>query len=128
MPSVNTVTLIGRLGRDPEVRHTADGQAVARFSLATARPPRAGGEPITDWHELVAFGQPAAFAAKHLARGRLVCILGRLTYATWEDRGGARRRTAEVMVERLVALDRPPMPQPADAPASPAELDDDLPS
>ena len=126
MPSVNTVTLIGRLGRDPEVRHTADGQPVARFSLATDRPSRAGGEPITDWHEVVAFGQSAAFAAEHLAKGRLVCVLGRLTYATWEDRGGARRRTAEVVVERLVALDRPPAP-PADTPASPPGRDDDLP-
>jgi single-strand DNA-binding protein len=124
MPSVNTVTLIGRLGRGVEVRHAADGQPVARFSVATDRPVRAGGEPITDWHEVVAFGQPAEFAAGHLARGRLVCILGRLTYATWEDRSGARRRTAEVVVERLIALDRPAAPA-ADGPAAPVEADDD---
>ncbi len=108
MSSVNRLVLVGRLGRSPEMRYTPEGQALTRFSLATDRPVKAGAERETDWHQVVSFGKVAEFAGQYLDRGRLVCVIGRITYRSWEGRDGQTRRTTEIVATDVVALDRKP--------------------
>jgi len=106
--SVNRLVLVGRLGRSPEMRYTPEGQALTRFSLATDRPVKAGAERETDWHQVVSFGKVAEFAGQYLDRGRLVCVIGRITYRSWEGRDGQTRRMTEIVASDVVALDRKP--------------------
>jgi single-strand DNA-binding protein len=108
VPSVNRLVLIGRLGRSPELRYTPEGQAVTHFSLATDRPVKAGAERETDWHQVVSFGKVAEFAGQYLDRGRLVCVIGRITYRSWEGRDGQTRRATEIIASDVVALDHKP--------------------
>jgi single-strand DNA-binding protein len=108
VPSVNRLVLIGRLGRSPELRYTPEGQAVTHFSLATDRPVKAGAERETDWHQVVSFGKVAEFAGQYLDRGRLVCVIGRITYRSWEGRDGQTRRMTEIIASDVVALDHKP--------------------
>jgi single-strand DNA-binding protein len=115
MASLNRVVLIGRAGREPSVRYTPDGVALASFSLATDRPGKPGERRSPDWHAVVCRARTAELAAQYLTRGRLVCVVGRLTYRDWQSRDGQRRRTAEVVASDLVLLDRRP-----DAPADPS--------
>jgi len=99
MASLNKATLIGNLGRDPEVRHTQDGKAVASFSIATTDKwkDKATGEARekTEWHRIVAFGRLAEICADYLAKGRQVYIEGRLRTRSWE-KDGVTRYTTEV--------------------------------
>ncbi len=104
------------------MRYTPEGQAITRFSLATDRPVKAGAERETDWHQVVSFGKTAEFAGQYLDRGRLVCVIGRVTYRSWEGRDGQTRRTTEIVATDVVALDRKPDAA-ADEPA--AEGDDE---
>jgi single-strand DNA-binding protein len=120
----NRVELIGRLGRDPEMRYTAEGHAVTTFSVATDRPARAGAEPETDWHQVIAWRKLGEFAGEYLTKGRLVFVAGRLTYRSWEGKDGQKRRTAEVVASEIILLDR----RPDAATAEPVpENDDDIP-
>lgn len=105
--SYNRVELIGRLGRDPELKHTDDGKPFARFSLATDRPVR-GGETETDWHDVVCWEKQAEFASAYLSKGRLVFVAGRLTYRTWTGKDGQQRRGVEVRASEVLPLDRRP--------------------
>jgi len=114
--SHNRVELIGRLGGDPELRHTDDGTAVANVRLATDRPTRAGAPPQTDWHTIVCWERRAEFAAQYLTRGRLVFVAGRLAYREYEDKSGVRRVAVEIVASELVPLDSRAA-GPADAPA-----------
>lgn len=106
--SVNRAELIGRLGRDPEMRYTPEGQVVTKFSLATDRPVKAGSEPQTDWHQIVCWGQLAEFAGEYLAKGRLIYVAGRIVYRSWEGKDGQKRYATEIVASELVALDRRP--------------------
>jgi len=106
--AVNRVFLIGRLGQDPEMRYTPEGQAVTKFSLATDRPTKPGAERQTDWHQIICWGQLAEFAGQYLARGRLVFVGGRLSYRTWEGRDGQKRRAVEIVANEIVLLDHRP--------------------
>lgn len=106
---LNQITLIGRIGRDPELRYTPSGVAVASFSLAVNRrfKSQASGEQETDWFNVVAWKQQAEFAANYLGKGRLVLIEGRLQSRSWVAQDGTKRNTVEVIAERLTGLDRP---------------------
>lgn len=106
--SLSRAELIGRLGRDPDMRFTPDGQAVTRFSLATDRPTKPGAQPETDWHQIVCWGKLAEFAGQYLVKGRLVFVAGRLTYRSWEGQDGQRRRATEIVARELILLDRRP--------------------
>lgn len=106
MGSVNRVVLVGRIGHTPEMRYTPEGQAVTRLSLATDRPAKPGTESEADWHQIVCFGKVADFAGQYLDRGRLVCVVGRISYRSWEGRDGQTRRTTEIVASEVVALDR----------------------
>jgi single-strand DNA-binding protein len=101
MASVNKVILIGNLGRDPELRYTQGGQAVANFTLATTErfAGRDGGErqERTEWHRVTAWGRTAELCAQYLSKGRSVYVEGRLQTREWEDKEGQKRRTTEVV-------------------------------
>jgi single-strand DNA-binding protein len=100
---MNRVTLIGRLGKDPEIKRTQGGDPVATLSLATDYRGK-DGEKQTDWHRVVAFGRTAEVAEQYLAKGRQVAIEGRLKTREWQDDSGQRRWTTEVVVQSLELL------------------------
>jgi single-strand DNA-binding protein len=106
--SLNRSELIGRLGQDPEMRYTPDGQAVTKFSLATDRPAKAGSESAPDWHSIVCWQKLAEFAGQYLSKGRLVFVAGRICYRTWEGKDGQKHRATEIVASELIPLDRKP--------------------
>lgn len=104
MASLNKVMLIGNLGKDPEVRYTTSGQAVASFSLATSEKfkNRNGEmEERTEWHNVVLWGRQAEIAKDYLAKGRTVFIEGRLQTRKWQDKDGRDRYTTEIVGDRM---------------------------
>jgi single-strand DNA-binding protein len=110
MRTYQLTVIIGRLGQEPELRYTAEGQAVAKFSLATDRRVKPGSDPVTDWHAIVCFQQQAEFAAKYLTKGRLLLLQGDIRYSTWEDKEGKKHRATEIVASHLMPLDRRPEP------------------
>ena len=106
---LNQVVLIGRIGKDPELKYTPSGVAVVTFSLAVNRrfKSQATGEQETDWFNVVAWKQQAEFAANYLTKGRLVAVQGRLQARSWVAQDGTKRNVVEVVAERLTGLDRP---------------------
>lgn len=97
---VNRVTLIGRLGRDPEMRYTPSGAAVARFSLATdeGRKDQQGNwQNETTWHNIVVWNQSAERAAESLKKGNLVYVEGKISIRNWEDKEGQKRTSYEIV-------------------------------
>jgi single-strand DNA-binding protein len=107
MSSVNKVILIGNLGRDPELRYTQTGQAVANFSLATTdRFSTKDGDKQerTEWHRIVAWGRTAEICAQYLAKGRSVYIEGRLQTNEWEDKEGQKKKTTEIVAQSVQFL------------------------
>jgi len=108
MASVNKVILIGRLGRDPELRYTQGGQAVANFTLATnERFSNKAGEQQerTEWHRIVAWGKTGELCAQYLSKGRSAYIEGRLQTREWEDKEGHKRSTTEIVAQNVTFLD-----------------------
>lgn len=110
MGGMNKVILIGRLGRDPEDRVTQSGTKVSNFSLATnyMRNGDNGGQEITEWHRIVAFGKTAEQCSQFLKKGRLVCIEGSLQTRTWEKPPGEKHFMTEVVAARVTFLDPKP--------------------
>jgi len=109
MASLNKVLLIVTLGKDPEIRYTASGTAVAGFSAATNEKfkNRAGEwEDRTEWHNIVLWGRLAEIAGEHLSKGKSVYIEGRLQTRKWQDRDGKDRSTTEIVGERLQMLSK----------------------
>lgn len=104
---MNDVKLLGRLTRDPEVRYTQDGTAVARFDLAVNRP-TANGQQAADYFHIVAWRERAEFASKYLTKGRQIVVSGRLSNNKWTDKDGQNRITTEVIVEHTYFADSKP--------------------
>ena len=105
--SVNRIILVGRLGKDPELRYTADGTPVANFSLATDESftDRTGDKQTrTEWHRIVAWKRLAEISGEFLSKGKQVYIEGSLRTRKWQDRGGNGRTTVEVVATRMVML------------------------
>jgi single-strand DNA-binding protein len=108
--TVNRVILVGRLGRDPEMRYSASGTAIAQFSLATdERVPAGEGnwEDRTEWHRIVAFGKLAERCGNYLNKGRQVFVEGSIRTRQWEDKEGAKRYTTEIVARDLEILSSP---------------------
>ncbi len=106
---VNKVILVGRLGVDPELRYTQNGQAVASFTLATSenwRDKDGQRQERTEWHRIVAWGRQAEFCGNFLHKGRLVYVEGRIQSRDWEDREGGKRRTTEIIAQTIQGLSR----------------------
>ena len=101
--SLNKVILVGRLGKDPEVRYTQNGDAVANFSLATSEWVK-DGDARTEWHNIVVWGKTAEFCGKYLQKGALVCVEGRIRTRQWEDKNGLTRKTTEIQSFSVISL------------------------
>lgn len=107
MASLNKVMLIGNLGKDPEVRYTTAGTAVASFSIATSeRFKNKTGEwdERTEWHNITLWGRLAEIAGEYLAKGKTVYIEGRLQTRKWQDKDGRDRYTTEIVGEKMQML------------------------
>ncbi len=119
--SVNKVILIGRLGADPEIRYTADGQPVATFRIATSErwtDKNGQRQERTEWHRIVAFGRLAEICGEYLSKGRQVYIEGRLQTRSYEDRDGVKRYVTEIVAQNMQMLGRREEVGPATGPAS----------
>ncbi len=104
---VNKVTLIGHLGRDPDLRRLPDGTAVANVSVATNETfkDREGQwREEVEWHDVVLWRRLAESAEQQLRKGMLVYVEGKLAYKTWQDKEGLTRKTVEVVVGSLRIL------------------------
>lgn len=109
--SLNKVLLIGRLGRDPDLRYTASGQPVANFSMATDESyTNKEGQKVerTEWHRIVVWGRQAEFCGNYLTKGRLVYVEGKLETRKWQDKDGQDKYTTEIKADRVVGLDARP--------------------
>lgn len=119
------VSLIGRLGADPEVRFTPDGTAVANMRIATDETYKnKAGDKVkrTEWHRVVLFGNLANTASEYLKKGRLIHATGRLHTRQWTDVNGVDRYTTEIIGNSMVMLDsKPATPPPDDDAPHPAE-------
>ena len=100
---LNHITLMGRLVRDPELRRTGSGVAVASFCVAVDRDfaPKDGGERKADFIDCVAWRQTGEFISKYFTKGRMAVVSGRLQIRPWTDKDGNKRRTAEVVADNV---------------------------
>ena len=98
---LNHIVIMGRLTRDPELRRTGSGIAVASFTLAVDRDfgGRDGGERETDFIDCVAWRHTGEFVSKYFTKGRMAVVSGRLQIRSWTDKDGNKRRTAEVVAD-----------------------------
>lgn len=99
---LNSVIIMGRLTRDPEMRHTQNGTAVASLTLACDRDfkPKSG-EKETDFIDVVVWGKTAEFSANYFTKGRMVIVEGRLQVRGWQDKDGNKRKSTEVVADRM---------------------------
>ena len=107
---LNRAELIGRLGRDPDIRYTSDGKAIANLALATSEffRDRESGQrkEQTEWHRVVLFGKQAEVAGKYLKKGALAYVDGRLRTRKWKNRQGLEQFTTELVGNSLTLLDK----------------------
>lgn len=103
---LNKVILIGRLTKEPELRYTPNGTAVAKFTLAVDRRQAKDRERETDFIDIVVWQKQAENCANYLGKGRLVAVDGRLQIRSYDDSQGIRRKAAEVVAENVRFLDR----------------------
>ena len=98
---LNHITIMGRLTRDPELRRTGSGIAVASFTVAVDRDfgKSENGEKETDFIDCVAWRQTGEFVSKYFGKGRMIVVSGRLQIRSWTDKDGNKRRTAEVVAD-----------------------------
>ena len=100
---LNRIILMGRLTRDPELRHTQTGTPVASFSLAVDRDfkDKSTGERTTDFIDVVAWRSTAEFVSKYFTKGRMAVVEGRLQIRDWTDKDGGKRRSAEIVADNV---------------------------
>ncbi len=105
--SINKVILVGRLGKDPEVKYTNNGAPVAKFSVATDEvyKDRAGEQQRrTEWHNIVAWGKLAEICGEYLVKGKLVYIEGSIRSRQWEDQSGNKRTSYDIVARDMKML------------------------
>lgn len=129
---VNKVFLIGRVGKDPAVRFTQSGTAVAQFSMATSETykDKAGNkQEQTQWHQIVAWGKLGEVCGEYLTTGSLVCIIGKVTYRTYEAKGGEKKYITEIMANemRILGAGKPRQQNQTTGTSSPDPEDDNIP-
>lgn len=100
---LNHIVIMGRLPRDPELRRTQNGTAVASFTLAVDRDfkDKATGEKSTDFIDVVAWRNTAEFVSRYFSKGRMAVVEGRLQVRDWTDKDGNKRRSAEVIADNV---------------------------
>jgi single-strand DNA-binding protein len=107
MASVNRVTLIGNLGKDPEMRYLPSGEAVASFSIATTetwKDKSGAKQERTDWHRVEFIGRTAEIAGEYLKKGRQAYIEGRIQYDKWTDKEGVEKTLTKIRGDKLTLL------------------------
>ncbi len=128
--SVNKVILIGRLGKDPEIKYTPSGAPVAKFSLATDEvfKDRAGEQQRrTEWHNIVAWNKLAEICGEYLTKGKQVYIEGSIRSRQWEDQSGNKRTSYEIVARQMTMLgsradtERVPSEPPERVPSEPPQ-------
>lgn len=102
---MNQIVLMGRLTRDPELRHTQTGTPVASFTLAVDRGFHKEGERETDFIDIVAWRNTAEFVSKYFSKGQMCAVTGRLQIRDWTDKDGNKRRSAEVIADNVYFTD-----------------------
>lgn len=144
--SLNKVILIGNLGKDPELKMTPAGQALARFSIATTetwKDQQGQKQSKTEWHNCVVWGKAAEIADKFLRKGKQVMVEGRIQYREYQAQDGSKRYATDIRVDNFVMLGskddagrggaqgagdfNEPMPKSGPAPQSSGGYDDDIP-
>ena len=129
---INKAILVGRLGKDPEVRYTPDGLMVTSFNLATDEQwkDKSGQKAQrTEWHRIVTFGKLAEICGNYLAKGKMIFVEGRIQTRSWEDKDGVKRYSTEIVATDMRMLDskgqgrgaEPPAEEPYPADAAPDE-------
>jgi single-strand DNA-binding protein len=136
--AVNKVILVGNLGRDPEIRYTPGGKAVARFPVATGEvwtDAEGNRQERTEWHNIVVWGKQAETCSQYLSKGRQVFVEGSIRSRAYDDRDGNKRYITEIIGQRVQFLggrggeagaSAPPGADEPTAPSASAE-DDDIP-
>lgn len=126
---MNHVILMGRLTRDPELRHTNSGTAVVSFTIAVEH--RASQETHTDFIDIVAWKGTAEFVSKYFTKGQMIAVYGRLSIRDWTDKDGNKRKSAEVVADNVYFTDskksRTESAEPAQAEFEDIDDDGDLP-
>ena len=105
--SLNRITLVGRLTRDPELRTTSTGKDVVEFSIAVNKRIKPADGADADFFRVKAWGQTASYVGEYIGRGRLVSVDGRLESRKYTDKDGNNREIVEIVAENVNALDRP---------------------
>jgi single-strand DNA-binding protein len=118
---INKVTILGNLGKDPELRFTTNGTPVTELRVATSRvffDKQNTRREDTQWHRVVVWGKQAVLCKEYLDKGRQVYVEGRLQTRQWEDREGNKRTTTEIVAEnvRFLGNRKPSVDVPADEP------------
>ena len=103
--TINHVTLLGRVGADPDLRSTKSGTAVVQLRLATVRYSKSNETTETDWHSVVVWGKTAEAVARYVGKGDRVHVTGRLQQHSWQTDSGERRSRAEVHASEVIFLD-----------------------
>ena len=105
--ALNKIILMGRLTRDPELRHTQSGTSVASFTLAVDRDfkDKQSGEKATDFIDIVAWRNTADFVSSYFSKGRMAVVEGRLQVREWTGTDGSKRRNAEVIADNIYFAD-----------------------
>jgi single-strand DNA-binding protein len=135
MAGVNKAILVGNLGSDPELRYTAGGTAVAKFSLATSRKYTGKDgqkQEKTEWHRITAWGKLAEICGQYLSKGKQVYIEGRIEYGSYEKEG-VKHYTTDIIAENMSMLGSPgggnrvQEPEPGFGPPEGGVPEDDIP-
>lgn len=121
MPALNRVQLIGRLGKDPDLRFTPGGKKVVHFSLAVSQRWKSNGETkeSVEWVNVEAWGRLAEICQQYLSKGRLIYMDGRLRTERYEDKGGETRYYTKIVMQNMQMLERKP-----DEPEAPEEAEE----
>ena len=134
MASVNKVIVLGNLGKDPELRHLPNGDAVCNFSLATTeswKDKEGNKQDKTEWHNVVIFRKLAEIAGEYLKKGRPVYIEGRLQTRKWQDKEGKDRYTTEIVADQMQMLgsrdEAKEVAKPTQAPTGFEDMESDIP-
>lgn len=109
MASLNKVTIIGYVGKAPDLKHLENGATVLKMSVATTesyKDKRSNWEKKTEWHDVILWRQLAERASKQLSKGSHVYIEGKLTHRKWIDHKGSNRRTTEIVASTFKLLDK----------------------
>ncbi len=105
--TINKVIIIGRLGKDPDMRYAPSGTAIASFTMATNHSTKdADGNwnQQTEWHSIKSFGRQAEFVGEYLKKGRLAFVEGRLQTSSWEDQNGQKKYRTDIIANDVQAL------------------------